>query len=133
MALSREELLVKAGRRYATLEPHGVKFRSLTELETSNLEGLWFSRLQKLNDGESEPPVDAAYAFMAQQKSELLALTLVDDEGAPMFAANETDVIRSMDPELVDELYAFARAHCRMDKSDKAKELAEKKSDATPA
>ena len=125
MALTRDQLLKKAQRRYTEYE--GVRLQSLTELEVSVLRGIWAKRYSGMD--EQHPDVE----LLAKGPRELLAMTIVDENGERMFSSDQEDLelIGSMDPEFFRPLHEAARVHVGFD--DKEVDRNEGKSEEATA
>lgn len=125
--MNRAELLAKAKRRY--IEVDGVKMQSLTELELSNLRGVWAKRFNDMEDGKYDPEA------MAKAPRELLACVLVNEDNSRMFTASQEDLdaIGSLDPEFFSKLHDAARVHVGLDKEDPEVKRNEGKSEEATA
>jgi hypothetical protein len=125
--LNREQLLAKAKRRYVECE--GVRMQSLTELELSNLRGLWAKRYSDMEKGQFDP------VAMAKAPRELLACVLVNDDGSRMFTSSQEDLdaIGGLDPEFFGKLHDAARSHVGLDRDDPEVDRNEGKSEEATA
>jgi hypothetical protein len=117
MAKSREELMQYASREYREVD--GVRLRSLTELEMSELRTLWGERYNRTKE------LDLA------MRRELLVASIVDDQGELIFEEDEADLLTDWRSKATERLYRAARDMNGMDE-DEVDDL-EKKSEPTSA
>lgn len=91
----RDRLLGSVKRRYSTAEVAGlglVRMQSLTELERAQIE-------------------QVASTDVTRMRAQLIALSLVDDEGHRLFADQEVETILKMDSRLTGELSTAVMLH----------------------
>lgn len=92
---TRDNLLATTRRRYTVCELPGigaVRIQSISELDRAKIE-------------------QVAAQDITRMRAQLLALTLVDDEGARLFADSELDTILAMDSRVTNELSSRAMEH----------------------
>lgn len=132
MFKTREQIRALAVRRYADLD--GVRFRSLTDDELETLQGVWGQRYAALPDVPEGEWNQGSFEVVKLSRRELIALTMVDENGERIFGDNEIDEIGKFEKPLVDKWHEFAEKHCGLadvEKKDKEVNSLEKKSDST--
>lgn len=80
-------------------EVAGVKLRALTELDRINLRGLWGRRVAAID--ASDDVARAAHYY--SQCVELLAISIVGEDGKRMFEDSELDLIKQIDVQIFDK------------------------------
>ena len=113
--MSKAALLAKAQRRYTEVaigDGETVRLQSITELEHSKLEASRYRRV-KLGDKTTIELNDEA---LEQQPARLLALCVVDDTGARIFA--DWKEAGQLDAAISNLLYGDARKHCGLDRAE---------------
>lgn len=130
MAKTRADLLAEAQRQYS--ECNGYRLQSLTEFELSTLESVWIKRYRDAKEKlkaegkpDEEPGADELMAL------ELIAASLVDDDGHKLLTMDEVALLKDSRPWFVRDLYTAARDLNGMDRRRPVTDTAEKKSDET--
>lgn len=106
MALTREEILSRSGRRY--LEQGDFRLQSLTLSEWSAWEAERFD-LDKAKITKER---------MASMRQRLLVRCLVDADGRRLFDDGEWNLLSSLDAGVMGDLYDAAFKHCGFDRDD---------------
>ena len=106
MALTREEILSRSGRRY--LEQGDFRLQSLTLSEWSAWEAERFD-LDKAKITKER---------MASMRQRLLVRCLVDADGRRLFDDGEWNLLSSLDAGVMGDLYDAAHKHCGFDRDD---------------
>lgn len=119
MAKSRQDLEKFACREYD--EVNGVRLQSLTEMELSMLRSSWGERFNKNKDNAMN---------VANMRVDLLAASIVDDDGVRIFSDDEASVLFGWKSSITEKLYNAARVLSGLDADDEVDE-AEKKSEET--
>lgn len=91
----RDVLLATTRRRYVVCDVPGV----------GNV------RMQSISEADRAKIEQVAAQDITRMRAQLLALTLVDDTGARLFADNEIDAILAMDSRVTNELSSRAMEH----------------------
>jgi hypothetical protein len=124
---TREEIKAMGKRRYDSVQ--GIRIQSLNEMEISTLQGVWgkrYSELEKDDEGFSED----GFNVSRQNRRELVAMSVVDEDGERVFGNDEIDEVGTLGPDLVAELNEAAEKLSGIFKADEVDSL-EKKSDST--
>lgn len=101
---TRSALLGKRSRRYLEVDITGlgpVRIQSLSERERAELE------VKAMSD-------------TSQFRANLIALTLVDEDGARLFADSDVDSILEVDSSLTGELAAHINEHCEVPRTEES-------------
>ncbi len=130
MAKTRADLLREASRQYQEVE--GYRLQTLTELELSVLESVWIKRYRDEKEKlKANGQADAEPASDERMMPELVAASLVDDDGVKLISMDEIGLIETMQPWLLRTLYYAARELNKLDKRIGATDDSQKKSEGT--